>query len=146
MSKHFWQHKTLHEMTHQEWESICDGCAKCCLHQLEDEETHQLVFTNVACDLLNDDTCMCKDYPNRKQRVPSCMTLTPSNIEQCAEFAPPSCAYVLLHQGKPLPDWHHLVTNDKQSIHAADASVKGKVRHERDVDEDEYENYVVEWP
>ncbi|GAA6136676.1 YcgN family cysteine cluster protein [Arenicella sp. 4NH20-0111] len=142
----FWEQKTLFEMTRDEWESICDGCAKCCLTQLQDEATEQLVFTNVACDLLNDNTCMCTDYDNRSDRVPSCVTMDAGNVEQAAEFAPPSCAYRLLLLGESLPDWHHLVSGEKSRIHDQGKSVQAKVIFQRDIEDEEIEDYVVEWP
>jgi len=133
-------------MTELEWESVCDGCAKCCMQQLQDTETDQLVFTDVVCDLLNTDSCRCSDYSNRSQRVPSCMSMNKENVQQCAEFAPPSCSYRLLLEGKSLPEWHHLITNDTQSVHSANASVRGKVRHASTIESDELEDYVVSWP
>lgn len=142
----FWQIKTLFEMNAGEWESICDGCAKCCLLQLEDDETDTLVFTDVACDLLQDGSCQCSDYENRSTKVPGCMTLTPENVTECASFAPPNCAYRLLLENKPLPDWHHLVTGDRQSIHSAGQSVAGKFRFHHSVAGDDLENFVVDWP
>ncbi len=142
----FWQTKPLLEMNHEEWESICDGCAKCCLHQLEDEETEQLVFTDVACNLLDDETCRCTDYQNRSTRVPSCMTLSADNVAECAEFAPESCSYRLLLEGEELPDWHHLKTGDSNSVHVAGASVANRVRKFSEIQADDLEDYVVDWP
>lgn len=142
----FWEQKTLFEMTHDEWESLCDGCAKCCLTQLQDEDTEQLVFTNVACDLLNDNTCLCSDYDNRSERVPSCVTMDAGNVEQAAEFAPPSCAYRLLLTGESLPEWHHLVSRDRNRIHTENKSVQGKVVFQRNIDTEQIEEYVVDWP
>ncbi len=142
----FWEQKTLFEMSRDEWESICDGCAKCCLTQLQDEESEQLVFTNVACDLLNDNTCLCTDYDNRSERVPSCVTMDAGNVEQAAEFAPPSCAYRLLLLGEPLPEWHHLISGDTDTVHQQGKSARGRVVFQRDVDEESIEDYVVEWP
>lgn len=144
-SERFWEHKALHEMTREEWESICDGCAKCCLTQLQDEDTEQLVFTNVACDLLNDNTCLCTDYENRSDRVPSCVTMDAGNVEQAAEFAPPTCAYRLLVQEQPLPEWHHLISGDRNAVHKHGKSVQGRVVFQKDVDEEEFEDYVVDW-
>ncbi len=141
----FWEHKSLHEMSHSEWESVCDGCAKCCLTQLEDEDTQQLVFTNVACDLLNDGTCLCLDYDNRSDRVPSCITMDAGNVDQAVEFAPPTCAYRLLFLGEPLPSWHHLISGDKALIHERDKSVQGRVIFQRDIVPEQIEDYVVEW-
>ena len=133
-------------MTPVEWESICDGCAKCCLVQLQDEDSDQLVFTDVACDLLQDGDCRCSDYQNRSERVPSCMSMNKQNVEDWSAFAPPSCSYRLLLESKPLPSWHHLQSGSEQTIHAAGRSVRGKFRHRRTVLESELEDFVVEWP
>jgi uncharacterized cysteine cluster protein YcgN (CxxCxxCC family) len=146
MFKPFWQTKSLHEMTHSEWESVCDGCAKCCLVQLQDEETEQLVFTSIACDLLKAGSCQCSDYANRSTKVPSCMSMTPENVEECAEFAPASCAYRLLLEGKPLPPWHHLQSGSRETIHQTGNSVRGRIKFEREVRLDDLEDYVVDWP
>lgn len=132
-------------MTVQEWESICDGCAKCCLVQLEDEDSKQLVFTDVACDLLDDNRCRCTDYTNRSQRVPTCLTMNVDNVQACAEFAPPTCSYRLLLENKPLPDWHHLVCGDPGRIHEQGKSVQNKVRFLGSVDKTDLEKYVVDW-
>ena len=143
---YFWEQKTLDQLSHDEWESLCDGCAKCCLQQLEDEDSGTLVFTDVACDLLDGATCRCSDYSNRSERVPSCMTLTPSNVTECAEFAPPSCAYRLLVEGKPLPEWHHLLSGSPETIHTRNLSVRDKTRSASSVQEEDLEDYVVDWP
>lgn len=145
-TSNFWEQKTLFEMSRGEWESICDGCAKCCLTQLQDEETEKLVFTNVACDLLNDNTCMCTDYENRSDRVPSCVTMDAGNVEQAAEFAPPTCSYRLLMLGENLPDWHHLISKDKNRIHVEGESIQSKVVFQKDINDEDIEEYVVEWP
>ena len=146
MSKYFWQTTSLFDMTVEQWESVCDGCGKCCLLQLEDETSGQLVFTDVVCDLLQADTCRCTDYQNRSQRVPRCMSMNADNVQQCAEFAPPSCSYRLLLEGKPLPDWHHLVSGSRDSVHRAGASVRGRVVAEKLVAEADLEQHVVAWP
>lgn len=142
----FWEQKTLAEMSSDEWESICDGCAKCCLTQLQDEESEQLVFTDVACDLLDDQTCQCGDYANRSKRVPSCVTMNAENVEEAAEFAPPTCAYRLLVQGQPLPDWHHLKSGSKDTVHELGQSVRHRVRFQREINEEDIQDYIVEWP
>ena len=142
----FWQQKNLFEMSSDEWESICDGCAKCCLSQLQDEETEQLVFTDVACNLLDDQTCRCTDYPNRSTRVPSCVTMNKDNVEEAAEFAPPSCAYRLLLEGEDLPKWHHLNSGDDQTVHQQGQSVRHRVRFEREINADDIQDYIVDWP
>lgn len=142
----FWEQKTLAEMSPEEWESICDGCAKCCLTQLQDEVSDKLVFTDVACNLLDDQSCRCSDYSNRSKRVPSCVTMNADNVEQAAEFAPPTCAYRLLIQGQDLPDWHHLKSGSRKTVHEQGQSVRHRVRFQRDIDEDDIQDYIVEWP
>lgn len=145
-SRPFWEQKTLAEMSSDEWESICDGCAKCCLTQLQDQDSEQLVFTDVACDLLNDNTCLCSDYENRSKRVPSCITMNPDNVKETSEFAPPTCAYRLLVQGDELPNWHHLKSGAKKSVHERGQSVRHRVRFQSDINEDDIQDYIVEWP
>lgn len=142
----FWEQKTLSEMTTDEWESICDGCAKCCLTQLQDEDSNQLVFTDVACNLLDDQSCRCSDYENRSKRVPSCVSMNADNVEETAEFAPPTCAYRLLVQEQPLPDWHHLKSGSKDTVHELGQSVRHRVRFQREINEDDIQDYIVEWP
>jgi len=144
--KPFWEEKTLFEMTPEEWESVCDGCAKCCLTQLQDTETEQLVFTDVACNLLDQQTCRCTDYENRSVRVPSCISMDAGNVEEAAAFAPPSCSYRLLLDGKPLPAWHHLISGSASTIHERGASVRHRVRFLSEVEEQDLEKYVVDWP
>jgi len=144
-NKPFWQDKSLLEMSHDEWESICDGCAKCCLTQLQDEETDLLVFTDVACNLLDDETCQCTSYDQRSTKVPSCITMNRDNVHEVAEFAPPTCSYRLLLAGEDLPDWHHLNTESKTSIHESGNSVRHRVRFERDIDPEDIQEYVIDW-
>ena len=144
--KPFWQSKTLFEMLFVVWECVCDGCAKCCLTQLQDEESDQLVFTDVACDLLDDQTCRCTDYTNRSIRVPSCVTMNKGNVEDSAAFAPPSCAYRLLLEGEELPSWHHLNSGNSESIHQQGQTVRHRVRFQREIVEDDIQDYIVEWP
>jgi len=136
----------LFEMNSEEWETICDGCAKCCLTQLQDEESERLVFTDVACDLLDDQSCRCTDYMNRSERVPSCMTMNASNVVAAAEFAPPTCSYRLLLENKPLPAWHHLNSGSKQTVHEQGQSVRHRVRFQKEIDEDNLQDFIVEWP
>jgi uncharacterized protein len=120
----FWQVKRLDEMSRAEWESLCDGCGKCCVHKLEDEETGELMQTNVACRLLDRRSGRCKDYARRKIYVPECVRLTPQKIHDM-DWLPSTCAYKLLAEGDPLPRWHPLVTGDPESVHAAGQSVRG---------------------
>ena len=121
--KPFWQTKTLEQMTAAEWESLCDGCGLCCLIRFEDEVTGEVIPTRVACKLLDQHLCRCKDYVNRKAHVPDCIKLTPWNIEALA-WMPPSCAYRRLHEGRDLPSWHPLVTGDPESVHKAGVSIR----------------------
>ena len=121
----FWRRKTLEQMNALEWESLCDGCGLCCLVRFEDEDTGKIMPTRVSCQLFDDATCRCSNYPKRKRYVPDCIKLTPWNIE-ALEWMPPSCAYRRLHEGRGLPDWHPLVTGDPESVHAAGISMRGQ--------------------
>src|ERR1700756_860323 len=123
--KPFWETKSLLQMTVREWESLCDGCGLCCLIRFEDEETGEIIPTRVACRLFDSGACSCSDYANRKASVPDCIKLTPYNIEDL-EWMPASCAHRRLHEGKPLPAWHPLVTGDAESVHRAGISVRGQ--------------------
>ena len=122
-NERFWEHKSLEQMSQSEWESLCDGCGKCCLVKLEDADSGELIFTNVACDLLNLKTCQCGDYPNRFKKMPDCLQLT---IDKIAEFhwLPTTCAYRLLAEGKGLPEWHPLLTGSKAAMHGERISVR----------------------
>jgi len=129
----FWQTKSLAEMSRAEWESLCDGCGRCCLHKLRDDATNEISWTNVACRLLDSESCRCSDYANRRRRVPDCIKLTPHNIASLP-WMPGSCAYRRLHEGKTLPAWHPLVTGDAESVHAAGVSVRGQTISEAALD------------
>ena len=126
----FWRRKTLAEMNPAEWESLCDGCGKCCLHKLEDMDTGELAFTNVACRLLDIRACRCGNYDRRSELVPDCVVLDPENVAQLY-WMPSTCAYRLLAEGQDLPDWHPLVTGDPDSVHRAGISVYGRSVSER---------------
>jgi len=142
----FWRHKRLDEMTRAEWESLCDGCGKCCLLKLEFEETGEIAFTDVACKLLDTETARCCDYRNRVKKVPDCVKLTPKNVESLS-FMPPSCAYRLLAEGEPLRDWHPLISGDPDSVRRAGMSVSGRVISERLLrDDQDVLDHVVKWP
>ncbi len=132
------------KLTPQEWEALCDGCGKCCLNKLEFEDTGEVAFTRVACRLLDGETCQCSNYPNRKQFVPECVVLTPKTLPKVAYWLPRTCAYRLLHEGKPLEDWHPLVSGDPNSVHAAGMSVQGWTIPEFEVDEDDWEDHIID--
>ncbi|SDE12334.1 YcgN family cysteine cluster protein [Rhodospira trueperi] len=141
-SRPFWERKTLRQMTDAEWESLCDGCGKCCLNKLQDEDTGALAFTNAACLLLDLDSCRCADYANRWDHVPDCVKLVPGMVARLA-WLPSTCAYRLLAENQPLPDWHPLVSGDAESVHRAGVSVRGRAISEREADD--LEDHVVDW-
>jgi uncharacterized protein len=142
----FWQRKSLDEMTDAEWESLCDGCGRCCLNKLEEEGTDRTFYTDVGCRLLDGETCRCRDYAHRSEKVDDCVRLTPETLKTIT-WLPPSCAYVLLAEGKDLYWWHPLVSGDPETVHAAGVSVRGRVgANERDVPDEDLEDYIVSWP
>jgi len=144
LRKKFWEKIPLDQMTAPEWEALCDGCGKCCLVKLEDAETAQVEYTNLACRLLDDATCQCSQYKIRKQLVPSCVVISPDNIAEVAYWMPSTCAYRLLFEGETLPGWHPLVTGNPDSTHDAGISMKGRTVPEFEVDEEEWEDFIVE--
>jgi len=129
--KKFWESVPLFAMDPEQWESLCDGCAKCCLEKLEDEATGRIHYTNVACRLLDHDTCRCGHYAHRGRIVPECVTLTPAVLEKPG-WLPSTCAYRRLAEKRPLPDWHPLLTGDPGSVAAAGQSVRGRVIGEQE--------------
>lgn len=142
----FWERKPLAKMTQREWEALCDGCGKCCLNKLEDEESGRVALTRIACRLLDDSTCRCAHYENRHQFVPDCIVLKPDNLDTHAYWMPETCAYRLLWKGKPLYDWHPLISGSAQSVHEAGVSVQGWTLSEFDIPEDEWEEHIIEEP
>lgn len=141
--KRFWETKPLAEMSEAEWESLCDGCGRCCLTKLEDEDTGDLYYTNIACELLDTETCRCRDYPNRQKHVPECVRITPENLARVRTWLPETCAYRRLAEGRPLPVWHPLLSGDPASIHRAGVSVAGRVVPESEAGDPEH--HLVTW-
>lgn len=142
----FWRVKTLDEMTQAEWESLCDGCGRCCLIKLEDEDTGRIHATDIGCRLFDAATCRCRDYADRSKLVPDCVTLTPEAVRSLP-WLPPTCAYRLLDEGTDLPWWHPLVSGDPATVVAAGVSVRGRVHvTENDVAEEEVVEHIVAWP
>lgn len=139
----FWKQKTLDEMSLEEWESLCDGCAKCCLHKIEYQDTSEVAYTNVACSLLDLGACRCTDYTHRTFRVPDCVELTPLTLKTI-EWLPPTCAYRLISEGKDLYWWHPLISGDPATVHQAGASVRGKCIAEKDAGD--LEDHLAAWP
>ncbi len=127
----FWQHKSLEQMNPTEWEQLCDGCGLCCLHKLEDADTGEISYTNVACRLLNTQTCRCTKYSKRKKLVADCVMLKPDQVATF-KWLPKTCAYRLISEGKELFSWHPLVSGSQQSVHRAGISISGKIVSERD--------------
>jgi len=142
----FWRRKAMSEMTRAEWESLCDGCGRCCLNKLIDEDTDATVFTDVGCKLLDGASCRCRDYAHRQSKVRDCVRLTPRNVRRL-KWLPPTCAYRLVAEGKDLAWWHPLVSGDPETVHCAGVSVRGRVTaSETDVPDDRLEEYIVSWP
>ena len=134
------------DMTPAEWESLCDGCGRCCLNKLKEEGTDRIYYTDVGCRLLDGETCRCTDYENRSAKVNDCVTLTPRNINRIT-WLPPTCGYKLVAAGKDLYWWHPLVSGDPDTVHQAGVSVRGKVSAtEADVPDDKLEDHIVSWP
>ena len=118
----FWETKSLDEMSDAEWESLCDGCGRCCMHKLEDEDTGDVHFTRVSCHMLDTESCQCSDYANRFEHVSDCLTVKPLD-KQKLSWLPASCAYRLISEGKPLEKWHPLVSGTADSVHLAGISM-----------------------
>ncbi len=143
MSEHFWETRKLDELSTDEWESLCDGCARCCLLKLEDEDTGELHFTNVSCHLLDIKACRCRDYPHRLERVPDCLQVRDMSLEQYG-WLPESCAYRRLAEGRGLADWHPLISGDANSVREAGISIAGFAVNEENVHPQQLELHIIE--
>ncbi|NOX74892.1 MAG: YcgN family cysteine cluster protein [Alphaproteobacteria bacterium] len=140
----FWEKIPLTDLAKPEWEALCDNCGRCCLLKLEDPDTAEIDFTNIACRLFDGTECHCSQYALRKQLVKDCVVLTPENIERHAYWMPITCAYRLLFEGKPLHDWHPLISGDPDSVHEAGISMRYKTLAEYEINDDDLELYVIE--
>lgn len=145
LDEKFWETKRLKDLNKKEWEALCDGCGKCCLNKLEDDDG-DVALTRVACRLLDGESCLCSNYVMRHNFVPECIVLTPDTLEKHLYWLPQTCAYRLMHEGRALYDWHPLVSGDPQSVHAARVSAKDITVPEFSVDEDDWEDYIIVEP
>jgi len=141
----FWKGRALEDFTAAEWESLCDGCGRCCLNKLEDEDTGEIEWTCVSCRLLDEANCRCSDYPNRSERVPECIRLTPETVRRLT-WLPGSCGYRLVAEGRDLYWWHPLVSGDPETVHLAGISVRDRTISESLVPLSEWERFIIDWP
>jgi uncharacterized cysteine cluster protein YcgN (CxxCxxCC family) len=137
MNDQYWKRKSLADMTVAEWEGLCDGCALCCMHKIEDEDTDEVFYTDLACRLLDLESCRCSDYANRARKVADCLVLSVDRPEEF-NWLPASCAYRRLANGQELPEWHPLLTGRAESVHEAGVSMLG-----RGVSENDTNDYTV---
>ena len=143
-TREFWNTTPLSNLNDDQWESLCDGCGKCCLHKLQDEDTDEVFYTRVACRLLDTRSGGCNDYANRFSRVPDCMNIRALTADQFA-WLPATCAYRLRHNDQPLPDWHPLMSDNQHSVHKQSGAIRGRVISEDEVDEVDLEDHVITW-
>ena len=136
----------MSKLSQKEWEALCDGCGKCCLNKLEDDETGEVELTRVACRLLDDNTCHCSQYPIRHQFVPECIVLSPKNIDDHMYWLPQTCAYRLVHEGRPLYDWHPLISGNPETVHARGNTLRNYTVSEFEVADEDWEDYIIEEP
>lgn len=141
----FWKHKTLRELDDAEWESLCDGCGRCCLNKVEFEDTGEMIWTNIACKLLDPVSCRCSNYPERQKHVDDCIRLTVEEVETLT-WLPPTCGYRLVKEGRDLYWWHPLLSGDPDTVHAAGISVRNRTVSENVIAWEDYEQHEVDWP
>jgi hypothetical protein len=141
----FWDDKTLEQLSVAEWEALCDGCGRCCLMKLEDEDSGEVFTSDVHCRLLDGQSCRCTDYPGRQAKVPDCIKLTPENVRTIS-WIPRSCAYRRIAEGRGLAWWHPLISGDPETVVAAGVSVRGRSVSEDSVKPGEWEDHVADWP
>ncbi|MEO3413606.1 YcgN family cysteine cluster protein [Roseovarius sp. CAU 1744] len=142
----YWETVRPDRMTRKEWEALCDGCGKCCMNKLEDEDTAEVALTCVACRLFDDTSCRCTQYDIRHQFVPECVVLSPQNMDRNLYWIPETCAYKLIWTGRPLFDWHPLISGDPQTVHDAGVSMQNRTVPEFETDEDDWEEHIIEEP
>ena len=140
----WWNTKALDQLNTQEWEALCDGCAKCCLHKLEDEDSGEVFYTKVRCRHLDEQACRCTDYANRSVLVPNCIQLQRGEVASL-DWLPSTCAYRLRAHDQPLPAWHYLVSGDKMSVHEAGISIRGRAISDEYVHPDGYDEHIISW-
>lgn len=140
----FWRTTPLDEMSREQWESLCDGCGKCCTLKFEDEDTGVVAYTDIACRLFDDGACRCGNYALRRQLVKDCVILTPETLDNAKDWMPRTCAYRVLAEGGELAEWHPLVSGDPESVHRAGISVRGRTVPEYEIDEADWEDRVIE--
>jgi uncharacterized cysteine cluster protein YcgN (CxxCxxCC family) len=145
LAPRFWEQKPLDQLSPTEWEALCDGCGRCCLNKLEDWDTGEIYWTNIACTLLDANTCRCSDYSDRFAHVPDCIQLDVAKVETLT-WLPPTCAYRLVNEGRDLYWWHHLVSGDPETVHEAGISVRGRTVPEDGLEPEDFEDYLVQWP
>lgn len=141
---HWWNEKPLEQLSPEEWEALCDGCAKCCLHKLEDEDSGEVFYTKVRCRHLDEQRCRCTDYANRSTLVPNCIDLQRAEVAEL-DWLPSTCAYRLRAHQQPLPQWHPLVTGSEESVHEHMVSIRGRAISDEFVHPDGYDEHIVHW-
>jgi len=140
----FWKTKSLDDMNTEEWEALCDSCGRCCLLKIEDTDSGETYYTNVVCQYHDNDACCCTQYADRSLLVPDCIKVTPE-VARNEKWLPDTCAYRLLAEGKPLHDWHPLISGDPDSVRKAGITISGKVVSEEYVHPDELDEHLVNW-